>query len=255
MDTIWSRDFELRHYELDHRGRLSFPSLFRLFQEGAGLHAQSLNIDRQRMITEGLTWVLSRFQVRLAPGARLPGWRETATVQTWRTGLERLFALRDYRLLNASGEILALGTSSWAVVDVQRRRIVAIPQFVAETYPLEAARALLAGEMRLPKPARVDVERGFRVGLTQIDQNDHVNNVTYLSWAMDTIPAEVTLKRELCEAEVLYRAESVLGDELRSTAERVSEFPAESAGLVTYLHHIGRIADGRDIAQLKTCWA
>lgn len=252
MDN-WTQDFTLRNYELDHRGKLSFAFLCRMLQEAAGTHADSLNIARARLSAEGLTWVLARFHVKLAEEVALsawPGWKDTISVKTWRAALERLFAIRDYRVLDSRGRTLAVATSAWAMFDVNKRRMVSIPGFVLETHPKTSERALDTKYEKLPAPERVDLQKSFEAGLAHIDQNDHVNNVSYMQWAIETVPREVALSQRLVELEILFRAESVLGDRLESVAQQTS---SEGAG-ASFVHLIGRPNDGKDVAQLRTFW-
>ena len=50
-----------------------------------------------------------------------------------------------------------------------------------------------------------------------IDLNSHVVNNRHLQWILDTLPAE-TLEKHLREVDVIYKAESVLGDTVLSEA-------------------------------------
>jgi medium-chain acyl-[acyl-carrier-protein] hydrolase len=109
VEQPFTQTFDLRHYELDSKGKLSFPYLCRMLQESAGRHASTLSISSDLLREKGMTWVLSRFHVkRVDTKSQWPGWKQVITVQTWRAALERLFAIRDYRVLNESGDILAV---------------------------------------------------------------------------------------------------------------------------------------------------
>src|SRR4051812_48814582 len=96
MDTPFVRTFDLRHYDLDSRMKLSPRAACRLLQESAAWHADSLGIAQEHVLKHGLAWVLNKFHVRFetsVPLERCPGWRDTVVARTWRSGLERFFAL------------------------------------------------------------------------------------------------------------------------------------------------------------------
>ena len=54
------------------------------------------------------------------------------TLETWPSGIDRLFAIRDFRMV-AGEEVLLRATSEWMVIDVNRRRPVRLPAWVTET--------------------------------------------------------------------------------------------------------------------------
>lgn len=45
-----------------------------------------------------------------------------------------------------------------------------------------------------------------------MDANGHINNVTYLAWAMESVPAEVYASLHLAELEIDFKAECHEGD-------------------------------------------
>jgi acyl-ACP thioesterase len=58
-------------------------------------------------------------------------------------------------------------------------------------------------------------ERIVEVGWTSIDQNQHVNNVSYVQWLLEAVDRITLLTRELAEIDVVYRAETHWKDQLR----------------------------------------
>jgi len=252
VDPLFTQTFDLRHYELDTHGKLSFPYLCRMLQETAGRHASSLNISSDLLRQQGMTWILSRFHVkRVDTKSQWPGWKQVMTIQTWRAALERLFAIRDYRVLNAAGDELAVATSHWAVLDTQARRVVAIPSFVKDSHPMSGDRALDSPYAKLPALERVDYSSSLKVTLQHIDENKHVNNVSYLDWLIDALPESISTGLDLREFEILFRAESVLGDDLICETQKVSDG--------TFLHRIYKQGaspgTSKDVVHARTIWA
>jgi len=46
-----------------------------------------------------------------------PEWGQNITVETWPKGIDRLFAFRDFRILNSDGTVIGAATSSWMILD------------------------------------------------------------------------------------------------------------------------------------------
>ncbi|MBI3542022.1 MAG: acyl-ACP thioesterase [Deltaproteobacteria bacterium] len=250
MDKPWTKSFELRHYDVDDKGALSTTGLCRLLQESAGLHAESLGIAQSQMLAHGLAWFLAKFHVRVEPAASRVLWRDELEVRTWRSGLERLWAIRDFEARASNGELVAVATSFWSLFDLANRKIAAFPPFITDNYPQDSPRALESRMGKLGTPATVDVSRSFAAGFGDIDVNDHVNNVSYVCWALEAVPRELRATSRLTELEILFRAETALGDEIVSETG-ITASPDGSAEL---LHRITRRADGREAAQARTRW-
>jgi acyl-ACP thioesterase len=97
----------------------------------------------------------------------------------------------------------------------------------------------------LPAPAAGAAERAFRVRFQDIDANLHVNNTTYLAWALETITRERWTSQRPAAVEVHFVAESRFGDTVIACAS------AEGDEL---RHAIVRDGDHRKLARLRTRW-
>ncbi len=109
----------MRASEIGPGGTLRLPALLDLFQEAAGNSATSLGWGSDTLLARGRTWVLSRFHLRLRA---LPVWRDDLAVETWPSGVHRVFALREFRATGADGLLLAEATSAWLLVAVPSKR-------------------------------------------------------------------------------------------------------------------------------------
>lgn len=79
-----------------------------------------------------------------------------------------------------------------------------------------------------------------------IDLKSHVNNTRYLQWILDTLPAE-TLEKHLREVDVIYKAESVLGDTVLSETGI-----GETESIL--LHKLTSQSTGNELVQARTDW-
>jgi medium-chain acyl-[acyl-carrier-protein] hydrolase len=252
MQDAWTQRFTIRHYELDPRGNLSFVNLCRMLQESAAQDAERLQASHQYLAKEGLAWVLSKFHVRVSGPARPPRWNDTIRIETWRSGLERLFVLRDYRVHDPDGRELATATSFWSIIDVSRRKLVAIPEPIATLHPMDQNRALPVPYGKLPAPENAAITRSFHARLADIDENQHVNNVSFISWVLETVPEDHWKKNDPAELEIIFRAESLLGDAISSKA---GHEPGEESRPPGFLHLLTRDSDGRELARARTRWS
>ncbi|MDR1099499.1 MAG: acyl-ACP thioesterase [Treponema sp.] len=174
--------------DIDRSDRLTLAATFDYFQEAAISHAENLGVGRESMAQTGQIWILSRMSVLME---RRPKFRETVTVRSWPRGWEKLFALRDYDIRDASDTPVVRGRSCWLIIDREKRRPLR-PQAVMENLPrndgldaLSSGAAALEGRDNLLKA----VER--KALYSDVDYNGHVNNTRYIQWIQDAIQPEL----------------------------------------------------------------
>lgn len=95
-----------------------------------------------------------------------------------------------------------------------------------------------------------------------MDMNGHINNVTYLAWAMETVPADVYGGgHHLYQAEIDFRSECHAGDLVESIAGRgeLSEaLAANGAGpdALTFVHTLRKCTGEvcTELVRARTTW-
>ncbi len=234
MSGAYGEAFRVRASEIGPGGTMRLPALLDLFQEVAGTNATALGWGSDALLADGKTWVLSRFHLRLAA---LPAWREEIRVETWPSGVHRVFALREFRAMGEDGRPLAEATSAWLLVSVPSKRPLRPPpeiEAIAAGMPPRVIEDLFEplpapGPTAVPGPAT-------RVGRFDLDLNAHANNVAIFRALLEALPA--TPPPFDLEAE--FRGEAFEGDFLEGRTD--GNGPSRRAALV-------RVADGREIAR------
>ncbi|MDX1546718.1 MAG: thioesterase [Rhodothermales bacterium] len=243
---IWTESFEVRTFETDAGGHVSFLALCNYFQEAAGKHAHSYGVAVDQLLPEGKTWVLARLHICIDA---YPDWTDVVTVETWPSGVQGLFAIREFQF-HSGGAVIGYGTSAWLVIDLNRRRPVRVEQLLSHVAPPDRPRTIEDAFPRLPVPERVDHARSFHVRYSDLDLNQHVNNVRFAEWAFESVPDEVLHGAVLREIELQYRAEATFGDLVMVEAQCTN-----GADAPRFRHRLVRDADGRDLAVARTRWS
>jgi medium-chain acyl-[acyl-carrier-protein] hydrolase len=244
--SSWREAFRVRSYEVDPGGAASIQTICNYLQEAAGSHARALGVSVEHLVHEQIVWMLSRFVVEIDV---YPRWRDTVTVETWPSGVEGLFAHREFILTGADGDVIGRAASAWLLVDVLRRRPVRMPAYIVSLKLPHRERVLVDPFRRIPVPDQVAHEQSFRVRFADIDVNRHVNNVRYIEWAIEGLPPELLEGSRPRRVEVSYRSEAVFGDSVRSLAT-----PTAGVEEPQYVHQLLRASDGRELATLRTAW-
>lgn len=221
--------------------------LCRLLQEAATEHAALLGVAVEALIGSGVAWVLSRLSLRVA---RWPVVDDEVVVATWPEAANRLVTERRFEIADSRGSILGAASTLWLVLDLERRRPVRMPAAVVEALARHdlGDRPAHAGE--LAGPDATDTEAVFSVRRSDLDRAGHVNNTSYVEWAMEAVPDELWSSHDLASLEIAYLAECRRGQTVASIGQEAS-----GGGDVEVRHRIVRREDGAEVARGRSTWA
>ena len=228
----------------DTRDRLSVPGTAKLFEELAWTHARNLGLD----FTDGgdYFWVLSRLRVRFDS---IPTWSDEVFLETWPSGVRKLFACREFRLSSTGGEVLVRATSRWLVMSASNGRPVP-PHRAFDPALVPSTEAVLDEE---PEKLTPDTDAAPSLAVivrySDLDRNRHTNNTRYITWMLDALSPEFMESHTITDFDVSFTAESHHGDALTVHAPSVvGTGQALTAATSEFRPHIVRSPDESVVA-------
>jgi acyl-ACP thioesterase len=246
MRPIHRHRFRVRSYETDQHGRLQPPILCKLLQEAATEHAALLGVAVEDLIDGGVAWVLSRLRLEVD---RWPGPEEEIVVETWPEAANRLFTERRFKVSAGGGEELASASTLWLVLDLATRRPVRLPALVVEALAKHDLGRRPARPEELDPPDPVDRQIEFTVRRSDLDLAGHVNNTSYIEWAVEAVDDEVWMDHDLSALRISYLSECHHGETV------VSQCSREAAGDGHRIRHrLVRQEDGVEVVRASTGW-
>jgi fatty acyl-ACP thioesterase B len=87
------------------------------------------------------------------------------------------------------------------------------------------------------------------VRYSDLDINQHVNNVTFVEWVIESTPSTILNAAVLTELEINFLAEAFHNDQIIATCA------PEGLDNTIYHHSLTRQRDGRELARARTKWA
>ncbi len=252
MDLLqFDKEYRVHVYETGPDGKLNLHSLFNYLQDIASDHAVKLGFGRDDLMRDNRIWVLSRMYAEIT---ELPSWEDTIIVRTWPNGTDKLFALRNYEVNFRDGRHIASGSSSWLILD-QTTRKVQRPDSILTSYNFDLHNNKY--EIRYANKLDPASENGvktshFRIKISDLDVNQHTNNVMYLKWVCDTYKLDFILNNLPQSVEINYLSESVFDEEISIRTSLETEKEQESESL--YNHSIMRIKDNKELCRLRISW-
>lgn len=265
--------FRLRSYEVDDERMATITALANMLQEVATNHVLGLWGKGENgfpvppeMGRRNLAWVMARMKFQIEA---YPTWGDVVEIRTWFCEAGKLAARRDWELVNAeTGQRLGGCTSMWVCLDMTRRRMSRIPESVRAEFerssPLDEIFVLGPGviPVKLPEVVLNEEYTGPTVlaRRTDIDMNGHVNNVTYIGWALEALPLAESKNFKLREIEIEFKNEALQGERVTtgasSSACSVQGTPGETGEEPShcYLHSLRRETDGEELVVLRSRW-
>ncbi|MDR1416518.1 MAG: hypothetical protein LBJ57_03745 [Prevotellaceae bacterium] len=232
--------YKVHSYHTDSNRRLSLVALLHFLQETAGNHATANGLGFDSLGEIRLFWALSRLTLKVAA---YPAWNEELLLRTWSKAPGTLMANRDFELLNAQGEVIAVASTSWLLVDAASRRPQRIERFSA-TFPHVLDRhAIPEPPAKLPVVAACTPTEAKEIMASDVDMNGHVNNACYVRWALDSMPLHPQGSKEVKMLEVNFLRESRAGEHYAITTQQMAEN--------TISYSITRCEDGQELARVR----
>jgi acyl-ACP thioesterase len=232
--------YMVRSYESGVANHVSLATLCNYMQESAGLSADRMGWGIHKLQDEGLTWMLSRLYVKVS---RYVPWGTELALRTWPSGMKgRLLATRCFQAVDGSGNEVFQAHSEWLYVDMKSQKIVKLPDgfvgLVPEGTPCVESNDLGGKSVKLQE---VSASSEVRVRQSDLDFNDHVNNVHYVEWMLESLPGRCGPS----EIDIVFRSAAKAGDVL------VSECFCDGN---RSQHQIRRVSDGAVLATAAMVW-
>ncbi|TYI70651.1 hypothetical protein E1A91_D08G236400v1 [Gossypium mustelinum] len=283
----YKEKFIIRGFEVGINKIATIETIANLLQEVGSNHAQSVGFSTDGFGTSPtmrklhLIWVTARMHIEVY---KYPAWRDVIEIETWCQNEGRIGTRRDWILNDvATGEVFGRATSKWVMMNQDTRRMQKVSDDVKEEYlvfcPREPRLAFseknnksLKRIAKLEDPVRYS-KLGLKPRRADLDMNQHVNNITYIGWVLESIPKEIIDTHELQAITLDYRREcqqynvvdSLTGLELTEGSKMVSVGTNGSATATAttreddhdchrFLHLLRLSSDGREINRGRTEW-
>lgn len=245
---LFTKEFKISSYDLNPKGQARLTTMANFFQEVAYHHASELGLGYDDMKSRKTTWALSRMRIHMT---RYPVWNEEITLETWPSGAERLFALRDFRVLDGKGDVIGMASTAWLILDIDTHRLIR-PKEMMEQFKMIVQDVQMFDRPldKITIPGETRNLNQHEVVYSDLDIVGHVNNVKYMEWCIDALMAYRSPHHEIRELEINFMHEALMGDTIiiSGTAPEISE----SGNSLRFLAR--REGDDQEIIRARLTW-
>ncbi|KAK7282070.1 hypothetical protein RIF29_10588 [Crotalaria pallida] len=269
---VYRQIFAIRSYEIGPDKTATMETLMNFLQETALNHVTSSGIGgdgfgaTREMSLRKLIWVVTRIQVQVQ---RYSKWGDEIEIDTWvdaagKNGMRRDWIIRDHY----TKEIITRATSTWVIMNRETRRLSKIPSEVKqELFPFYLNRIAVASEVtdcekinKLTDETAERIRSGLAPRWNDMDANQHVNNVKYIGWILESVPIEVLEDFDMTSMTLEFRRECRKKNLLESITTPTTTMIGQSNNSINrkpdlqYTHMLRLQDDKLDVVRARTEW-
>ncbi len=180
---MYSMDKRVGYADIGNDFCMTLESLFSACQDCTTFHSEDSGVGLRELRKRNLAWVISAWNVVIR---RRPEICENLKIQTIPYEIKGLFGCRNFIMRDKEGEAVFWADSTWAMVNTDTMRPVRVPEDVALAYGHDPRYEMDYENRKIRIPEGGDPARDIVVNSGHLDTNGHVNNIKYISMALDS---------------------------------------------------------------------
>ncbi len=245
MENYFEKQFELRYFEMNKFGEASSTTILTLLEETAADHCYSINHSLYDLEKQNIGWVLLSGIMIMD---RYPSYKEKIIIRTWLSSYSMIKGIRENIIYDEKMNIIGKAKGLWVFFDIIRRRPIQIFDSIKERWSYcndESINHDITKKIKIMDSLAHIKE--FKVNRFDVDTNQHVSNIRYLQWLIESIPEEIIDNYYLYSIDGRFIAEAQYGDTIMSFTER-------DINDNSFIHSIKTQKNDKVCATAKTLW-
>ena len=209
---IFKHDYNIVLSMLSQNNNISNKGFLSILQDTAEMHSASIGLGVTDVYKTNFSWALLNWKLKFFSRAK---YGETITVSTWISHYTKLFCYRDFEVTNSNGEVIAIATSKWVLLNTLGGRVSKLDEEIVQKYQPEQRSVFDITEVdKLQDPQNYSYSTDYKVKKSEIDVNNHVNNLCYLDIALEVYPESTNTFNSCTELEILYKHQIKIDDKI-----------------------------------------
>lgn len=199
--SVYEKKFVIRYSEVDKNNEITPISVVKYFQEIGCLHSDSLGVGLEGPVG----WVIIQWKVKLL--STDVKWNDEIIVKTWPSGIVGPYFLRDYEMYKAD-KLIAIGTSKWVLTDANTHNLMKQNDEIINKFSIVNKKTFNTSMIKLKPEEKFTKKMIHKVDFTDLDTNEHVNNIKYIELAYSMLPEKADY------IEIMYKHATLLGEDI-----------------------------------------
>lgn len=196
----------------DHKSALSIPSAFDLFMDMAAEHAEGIGVGAGFMMQQGMFWLTAKTRIHMYKRAYM---MQDIILETWPLKPRGVQEIRDYRIKDSEGNLIAEGKTQWAMMNMKTGGLVKFDEFFPSGIDFVEESVLDEPFARISEDISDCAEfSSYSIRSVDIDLGGHMNNVAYVRALFGAFDSKELDEMKIRDCEICYKHSCYEGDKL-----------------------------------------
>lgn len=246
MSKSFTKKYEIHYYEVNNKLRCKLSSIIDFICDVGTQQSEYFGGGIDYCTKNNCAWVFYKYDIKMY---RYPIFGEIISITTQPVGFKKFYGLRKYMIKDEDDNLIGEALALFFLINIEKRRPMRIQE---EQYGFYGVDGDVNYDISMDKIVRTDEEqyhKQFNIRYSDIDSNNHVNNVKYVEWAMEAVPLDLINKYNINRIKVIFEKETTYGDKISvsATVKDIDESNSKS-------YHTIRNSESIELTLLEVDW-
>ena len=244
MDNFFECTYNLRYFEMNIHGMASPTTILTLLEETAAEHCLNIEHSLYKLEKQNIGWVLISGIIQMQ---RYPRYKENITIKTWLSKYTLVKGYRENIIYDEEGKIIGKAKGVWVFYDISKRKPVPIFNDIKLKWGFEQETSAEEKPELINGSNEGSFKTEFDVYRSDVDSNEHVNNIRYFHFLLESLPEDIMDKFYLKEINAKFFTEAKLG-------EKIQVYIKDDLTNYNFLHTMKSSVNNKILAKAHTQW-
>lgn len=211
---IIENEYTVKLSEIGKDNKATNKAILSYLEDIGGIHSNKAGYGVYEIPQTHLSWVLLEWKLKVI---RRPNYAEKIKILTWSKEAVKYYTFRDFEVYDQKGNIIAIATSKWVLLNIEKGKIVKIEPQIIEKYEPELNKTVFENEEfeKITEPEEYQSQTEYVVKRSDIDVNNHMHNLNYIELANEALPEDIYKNQFLDNIRISYKKEIKLGETVK----------------------------------------
>ena len=135
---IYEENFKIGLKDIGKNNLIKNKAILEMLENIGAFQSDLVGYGINDIIKNKITWILLEWDLKVIDR---PEYGNELKIRTWARNANRFFTYRDFEIY-VKDKLVAVATSKWALVDIEKRKIAIITEEIIKAYKMEDKRVL-----------------------------------------------------------------------------------------------------------------